>query len=247
MVIRKKAKDDDILIKKVSFLLEFLNIKYKDISSYILSFVHRSIVNEKPDYTPEHNERLEFLWDAVLELLITKNLFLDFPDKPEWELTDIRSAIVRWTNLAKIAKWLNFQDFLLLWKWEELSWWRDNDYILANTLEAFLWALYLDLGIEEAKIFIDNYIYTSLDEILRNNLTKDYKTMIQEYSQSKFDITPSYQVLSESWPDHDKTFEVWVYLWDKIVWIWFWSSKKKAQEKSALEWYENIISDWFKI
>ena len=107
MVITKKAIESEILIEKVSRFLEQIWIKPNKISNYILAFIHRSIVNEKPDYAPEHNERLEFLWDAVLELIVTKNLFLDFPDKPEWELTDIRSALVRWRNLSKIAKKLD--------------------------------------------------------------------------------------------------------------------------------------------
>ena len=113
MVIVRKAIEDEIQIKKVSNLLEVLGIDYKNISNYILAFIHRSIVNERPDFAPEHNERLEFLWDAVLELVITWNLFVNFPEKAEWELTDLRSAIVRWKNLAKIAKSLWFSEFYL--------------------------------------------------------------------------------------------------------------------------------------
>ena len=246
MITTKTAIEDKAIIKKVSaFLLDNLHITYKDISKYILSFIHKSIVNERSDYAPNHNERLEFLWDAVLELIITDNLYKEFPNKPEWDLTDLRSAIVRWSNLAKVWKNIWLADFLLLWKWEELSWGRTNDYIIANCLEAFLWALYLDLWYEESKTFVLTYIYPTIDSILENNLTKDYKTIIQEYSQAEFDITPSYNVLSDSWPDHDKIYEVWVFLWDKLVWKWEWSSKKKAQELSAQNWYENIINPSF--
>lgn len=244
MVIRKKATESPALIEKTEKLLFDLDIKYNNISHYILAFIHRSVVNEKPDFAPEHNERLEFLWDAVLELVVTNNLFLEFPKKTEWELTDIRSALVRWTNLAKVAKSLELSKYLILWKWEEATWWRSNDYLLANVVEAFLWAIYIDLWIDKATYFVNKYIYPSLKDILENNLTKDYKTTIQEYAQARFDITPSYKVLSESWLDHDKTFEVWVYLWEKLVWQWLWSSKKKAQEKAAEDGFNNLKEIW---
>jgi len=237
MVVTNKAIKWELEAKKISSLLEEIGIWYSNIENYILAFIHRSIVNERPDYTPEHNERLEFLWDAVLELVITDALFHKFPDKPEWDLTDIRSALVRWKNLAKIARKLNFKDYLFLWKWEEKTGWRENDYILANTVEAFIWAIYLDLGIDVARDFILTHIFSTLDEILENNLTKDFKTVFQEYSQSEFDITPHYTILSEQWPDHNKTFQVWAYIWEKQVWEWTWTSKKKAQEQAAKNAY----------
>ena len=237
MVIRKKAVENEELIMKVQRFLETLNIKYNNPADYVLAFVHRSIVNEKSDFTPEHNERLEFLWDAVLELAITKNLYMDFPEKHEGDLTDMRSALVRWKNLSSVAKRLWIQEHLLLWKWEELSWGRENEYILANTVESFLWALYLDAGMIEATKFVNTYIYTTLDNILKNNLFKDFKTLIQEYAQAQYDITPTYKVLDDSWPDHDKNFLVWVFLWEKKVWEWNGSSKKKAQEDAAERWY----------
>jgi len=145
MVIRKKAIENEVYIDKISKLLNNLDLEYNDISLYILAFIHRSIVNEKPDFTPEHNERLEFLWDAVLELIITDHLYKNFPDKTEGELTDIRSALVRWRNLANISKKLWFSEHLILWKGEELWWGKDNDYLLANVVEAVIWAIYLDL------------------------------------------------------------------------------------------------------
>lgn len=243
MVVTQQARKNKQLILKIEDLLMSLWIEYKNIEHYILAFVHRSIVNERPDFAPEHNERLEFLWDAVLELSITNSLFRDFREKTEWELTDIRSALVRWKNLAKVARELCFNNYLILWKWEELTWWRENDYLLANVVEAFLWALYLDLWMDYAVDFVNRYIYSRLDEILKNNWTKDFKTLIQEYAQAKVDITPTYKVLEETWPDHDKNFLVWVFLRDKLVWKWNWSSKKKAEEKSAEDWYNNLIND----
>lgn len=243
MVARQEAIKNKQLIKKIEDLLMLLWIEYKNIEHYILAFIHRSIVNERPDFAPEHNERLEFLWDAVLELAITNNLFRDFSAKPEWELTDIRSALVRWKNLAKVARELWFHQYLILWKWEELSWWRENDYLLANVVEAFLWALYLDLWINYSTDFVNKFIYSKLDDILKNNLTKDFKTLIQEYAQAKVDITPTYRVLEESGPDHDKNFLVWVFLKESLVWKWNWWSKKKAEEKAAEDGYGNLISN----
>lgn len=240
MVITKKAIESEYCIEKLSGLLKKLNITSVDISKYILAFIHRSIVNERPDYTPEHNERLEFLGDAVLELVITNNLYRDYPNKPEWELTDIRSALVRWSNLSKVARTLEFPGYLFLGKWEEKSGGRDNDYLLANVVEAFIGALYLDKGFEESELFINTHIYTTLEDILNNNLTKDFKTMIQEYAQAQYDITPTYKVLEESGPDHDKSFLVGVFLDEKQIWKWQGSSKKKAQEDAAKNAYNSF-------
>lgn len=240
MVITKKAIENQVYIEKIWKLITELNIEYKDISNYILAFIHRSIVNERPDFTPEHNERLEFLWDAVLELVVTDNLFTDYPTKTEWELTDIRSAIVRGRNLSNVAKKLKFSEYLLLWRWEEKSWGRDNDYLLANVVEAVIWAIYVDLWFKETKKFIETHIYPVVKEVVENNLTKDYKTTIQEFAQASFDVTPTYKVLNEIWLDHDKIFTVWIYFWDDLKWVWEWSSKKKAQEEAARDAYLKI-------
>ena len=242
MVITKKAVDNPSAQVKIQELLDTLSIEARDIKVFILAFIHRSIVNERGDYTPEHNERLEFLWDAVLELSITQKLFEDFPLKPEGDMTDMRSALVRGRNLAEVAKKLWFQEYLFLWKGEEKSWWRENDYILANTLEAFLWALYLDAGFEKSQSFILDHIYTTLPHILENKLFKDFKTLLQEYTQAENDITPHYKVLADSGPDHDKLFSVWVFLDTEEIWKWEGSSKKKAQEKAAENAYKHLIT-----
>lgn len=241
MVITQKAVDAAHSHEKIGELLSKLWIDYKDIKKYVLAFIHRSIVNERNDFAPEHNERLEFLWDAVLELVITDQLFQDYANKQEWEMTDMRSALVRWRNLAEIAHKLWFQNYLFLWKWEEKSWWRENDYILANTLEAFLGALYLDKGLEAAREFVLKNIYTTLPHILEHWLFKDFKTLLQEFTQAHQDITPHYEVLEEQWPDHDKSFLVWVFLKTEKIGEWSGSSKKKAQEKSAENAYKKLI------
>nr|MDD3719810.1 ribonuclease III [Candidatus Gracilibacteria bacterium] len=239
MVIVKKATQNQEVIDKISFLLNKLEVKFIDVSFYIQAFIHRSIVNEKPDFAPQHNERLEFLGDSVLELVITDNLYRNFLDKNEGELTDIRSALVRGRNLAKVSRDLNFSEYLFLGKGEEIGGGRDSDYLLANTLEAFIGALYLDLGLENARIFINRFIYPTLKDILENNYFKDFKSLIQEYSQAEFDITPTYEVLLEEGSDHDKNFKVGIYIGEKLIGSGFGSSKKKAQEQAAKNAYEN--------
>lgn len=242
MVLEKKVTDNEAYKKKHIQLLTRIGINYKGITPYILAFIHRSIVNERPSFAPEHNERLEFLWDAVLELVVTHKLFVDFPEKPEGELTDIRSAIVRWRNLSLISRKLWLSDYLILWNWERQWWGQDNDYILANTLEAFIWAIYIDSGYKDAESFILKHVYSSIDLIIEQKLFKDWKSLIQEYIQAKYDVTPTYKVLSEEWPDHNKTFRVWVYMNDKILWEGKGSSKKKAEEKAAEVAYNSLLT-----
>ena len=241
MVITQKAIDSELWQNKIVELLQKLSLEHKDIKKYILAFIHRSIVNERNDFAPEHNERLEFLGDAVLELVITHKLFEDYSEKQEWELTDMRSALVRGRNLSQIAKKLSFQEYLFLWKGEEKSGGRENDYILANTLEAFIWALYLDNGFEVSRNFILEHIYCTLPHILENRLFKDFKTLLQEFTQAHKDITPHYEVLSDTGPDHDKSYLVGVFLEKEKIWEWTWSSKKKAQEKAAENAYLQLI------
>lgn len=233
MVYTKKLFENEIYINKITKLLDSLNIIPNKFNNYLLAFVHRSLVNEKPDLSSEHNERLEFLWDAVLELVITHKLFLDYPTKSEWELTDYRSSIVKWKHLANVARKLWFAEYLILWKWEELGWGRNNDYLLANSVESFIWALYLDLWYEESQKFILKHIYSNLEDIINNDLLKDYKSLLQEYTQRVFCITPEYRVLSESWLDHEKNYLSWVFLHDTMIWTWNWTSKKKSQEDAA--------------
>ncbi|MDA9128910.1 ribonuclease III [Candidatus Gracilibacteria bacterium] len=242
MVITKKAIDNPKSQQKIQKLLENLEIDFSDIKLFVLSFIHRSIVNERTDFAPEHNERLEFLGDAVLELAITRKLYSDFPEKPEGEMTDMRSALVRGRNLAEVAKQLCFQEYLFLGKGEEKSGGRENDYILANTLEAFLGALYLDKRYETTENFILKYIYATLPNIEKNNLFKDFKTLLQEFTQAHKDITPHYEVLQDSGPDHDKSFLVGVFLKTQKIGEGTGSSKKKAQESAAENAYSLLIS-----
>lgn len=228
--------------KKIESLLTFLQVPYKNISLYINAFIHKSVLNERSTDFVSSNERLEFFWDAVLELSVTELLYFKFEDKEEWELTDIRSAIVRWKNLALIASNLELNWYIVLSKWETLAWWNDNPYILANTLEALLWAMYIDLWYEFSKKFIERHIFSSLDEIMSQNLYVDPKSYLQEVIQSKFNVTPNYEVIEETWLDHDKNYVIWVYFSWNLIWSWNWSSKKKAQKQAAEDALSKIDS-----
>ncbi len=228
--------------KNILQFLSSLDITPKSPDPYIQAFIHRSLVNERPDIAPEHNERLEFLGDAVLELVITDALYQEFPDMPEGDMTDLRSALVRGRNLAEVAKKIHLEDYLLLGKGEEKSGGRENDYLLANTMEALIGAIYTDVWYEAAEKFIMQYIYSTLPYIMKHGLTKDYKTLLQEFTQATYDTTPSYEVLSESGPDHNKEFRVGVYLWDKQVGKGEGTSKKKAQEDAAQNAYTTLTN-----
>lgn len=243
MVPTKKLIENDMYILKIIKLLDILDIVPNKFNNYLLAFVHRSLVNEKPDLSKEHNERLEFLWDAVLELSITSKLFIDYPNKPEWDLTDYRSSIVKWKHLANVARKLWFSEYLILWKWEELGWWRNNDYLLANCVEAFIGAIYIDLWYNEAEKFVLKNIYSQLEDIINNDMLKDYKSLLQEYTQREFNITPEYKVLEDSWLDHDKNYISWVFLNETLIGTGNGSSKKKSQEDAATDAFlkkENI-------
>lgn len=208
-----------------------LQIKINDPSIFERSFIHKSFVNENPGVIP--NERLEFLGDAVLELATTSYLFKFFPDKPEGELTALRSALVRGRNLAKVSEEVGLGEFLILSKGEENSGGREKSYILANLCEAVIGAIYLDQGYQVAEKFIMDHIIKTLDDILANKDYIDAKTKLQEAAQEHEGITPEYKLVSESGPDHDKTFTMGVYLEDKLIASGNGTSKQKAEQHAA--------------
>ena len=182
---------------KVAELLSSLAISPRNPDLYTLACVHRSVLNEVTDGYSESNERLEYLGDAVLELVITEALYHAFPEKPEGELTDIRSALVRGRNLAQIAHRLNFAHAIQISRGEYNARGHENPYILANTLEAIIGALYLDQGFESAKKFIIEHVYSTLSHILEQSLFVDPKSALQELTQEVWGITPIYRVVEE--------------------------------------------------
>lgn len=197
------------------------------------AFTHRSYINEHPKDGLEHNERLEFLGDAVLELVTTEFLYAKFPENPEGELTAFRAALVNTQSIAATAVELEMNDFLLLSKGEAKDTGRARLYILANTYEAFIGALYLDQGYDAAKKFIDTSLLHKADEIVEKGLWQDSKSRFQEIGQEKTSITPTYELLNETGPDHDKQFVVGVFLGDEKVAKGSGRSKQEAEQAAA--------------
>ena len=196
------------------------------------AFIHRSYLNEHPDAGMDHNERLEFLGDAVLELVVTEYLYRAY-ENPEGELTSWRAALVNSKMLARVANDLEFNAYILLSKGEAKDEGRARQFILADAVEAFIGALYLDQGFEPAKGFIDRFILTYMQEVLEKKLYRDPKSAFQETAQEKMGVTPAYEVLEEHGPDHDKIFRIGVYLGGEMIAEGKGSSKQEAQEEAA--------------
>ncbi len=199
------------------------------------AFTHRSYINENPKSGLTHNERLEFLGDAVLELSVTDYLFRKYPEENEGELTAYRAALVNATTLSKAAVKLGMDEFLLLSKGEAKDKGKARQYILANTFEAVIGAIYLDQGYEKADRFVSENLFHYIEEIVEKRLWQDAKSYFQEMSQERESITPSYKVLKEVGPDHDKVFTVGVYLGDELVAKGEGKSKQEAEQSAARE------------
>jgi len=218
----------------LSEYLENLGIHINNIKLFEEAFTHRSYLNEKrSDKNLSHNERLEFLGDAVLELIISEYLFKTFPNRPEGELTSFRAATVKTETLAEVARTIGYGNYLRMSNGEEATGGRDKDYLLANTFEAVLGALYLDKGYEESKIYISKILIPKIEEIVENRLDIDAKTKFQELAQELFKVTPTYKVEDESGPDHNKTFTMGVYIDLKKYGEGTGTSKQRAEDDAA--------------
>ena len=220
-------------LKDLTPLEERLGYTFIDKSILIQAITHRSYLNENGSFPYPHNERLEFLGDAVLELIVTEHLFRQYAN-PEGELTNWRAALVNARTLAGISNQLNFEEFLLMSRGEA----RDTNskarmYILANAIEAIIGAVYMDGGTKAAHDFIHKHILSHLEFILKNELYVDPKSKFQETAQELLGITPSYKVLEEKGPDHAKEFTVGVYLDKDMVAVGKGTSKQEAQVAAA--------------
>lgn len=222
---------------KINFenLAKHINVSFKDISLLRTACTHRSYLNENRDPGLEHNERLEFLGDAVLELVVTSFLFRKYPTKAEGELTAYRSAIVNTVSLTKAAESMKLNDFILLSKGEAKDTGRARSIILANAVEALIGALYMDGGYNAAANFISEKILHVIDieEIVKKKTWIDAKSRFQEKAQEKVGTTPSYRTLKEVGPDHDKQFTLGVFLGDVQVATGTGPSKQEAEQKAA--------------
>lgn len=197
------------------------------------AFTHRSFLNENPDWPIPHNERLEFLGDAVLELIVSEFLFEKFPEKPEGELTSLRAALVNADMLAEIAEDLGLNDFILLSRGEARDFGRGRLYILANTYEAIIGAIYLDRGYKITADFVKKNLLPKIEKVLANGLYKDPKSFFQEKAQEIAKTTPIYKVLEEWGPDHEKQFRIGVYLGDELIAEGEGPSKQIAEQEAA--------------
>jgi ribonuclease-3 len=218
---------------KITDLEKILGITFGKKEYLQMAVTHRSFLNEHKEETVGNNERLEFLGDAVLELIISDYLYQTYPEYPEGDLTSFRSAIVRTESLADASRELNAGSFLRMSKGEEESGGADKDYLLANTYESLLGAIYVDKGYKEAKDFVFRTLVPKIEEIVESRSDIDSKTKIQEIVQSKFKVTPTYDVIKEEGPDHDKKFVVGVKINEKIVGKGKGPSKQKAEEDAA--------------
>lgn len=220
-------------IKNFSKLEKNLNLDFKNKDLLVQAFCHRSYLNENPDFKLEHNERLEFLGDAVLELITTQYLYHHYPKKTEGELTNWRAGLVNARNLSKVARNLGLNDYLLLSRGEQKELGKARTYILANTVESLIGAIYLDQDYPAAQRFIQKHILTGLPRILEAGLFRDPKSRFQEEAQERVKITPIYEVLEKWGPDHNKHFIVGVFLEKELVAQGEGFSKQEAEEKAA--------------
>jgi ribonuclease-3 len=217
-----------------------LGLKISNPQLFTEAFTHKSYVNENRHSKRNHNERLEFLGDAVLELVTTEFLFHHFPHKEEGELTAFRSALVRGEHLAEVAIELDLGDYLFVSHGEEKSGGREKHYILANTFEALIGAIYLDEGYKKVRKVLDQVLLPRIETILSEQLYKDAKSLFQEIAQEKRSTTPHFELITEEGPDHNKVFVMGAYLKEELVGKGEGSSKQKAETEAAKEALENL-------
>jgi ribonuclease-3 len=210
-----------------------IGFTFRDKKHLETAFTHRSYLNENRAPGREHNERMEFLGDAVLELAVTEFLFAKYPEKAEGDLTAYRAALVNTVSISEAASKLGMNEFLLLSKGEAKDIGRARQIILANAFEALIGALYLDQGYQAAKDFIAKQLFPKADEIVQNNLWQDAKSKFQEVAQEVAGITPSYKLVDQSGPDHDKRFLIGAYIGTEKVSIGEGKSKQEAEQDAA--------------
>lgn len=235
--MKKEDKTEKIEKKDEKYieLAKKINAEFKDISLLRRACTHRSYLNENKTVGLEHNERLEFLGDAVLELVVTSFLYRKYPQKTEGDLTSYRAALVNTVSLGRVADHIGINEYLLLSKGEAKDTGRARSIILADAVEAIIGALYLDQGYDASANFISSYLLEVIDieEIVAKKLWMDPKSRFQEKAQEKTGFTPAYKVLKEAGPDHDKVFTLGVFIGDTQVATGNGPSKQEAEQKAA--------------
>lgn len=227
-----------------SKLENIINFKFNDPALLRQALTHRSYINENRSHPPYHNERLEFLGDAVLELVVTEFLYNKFPEQAEGELTAYRAALVNTNSLSAASEKLSLNEFIMLSRGESKDTGRARQYILANTFEAIVGAIYLDAGYESAQNFISANLFGLIDEIVEKRLWQDAKSYFQELAQDKAGVTPLYKTIREQGPDHNKIFTVGVYLHEELIATGDGQSKQEAEQLAAAHALE--IKNWTK-
>ena len=219
-----------------------INVTFKDISLLDRALTHRSYINENR-HSNKHNERLEFLGDAVLELIVSEFLFIKYPKRPEGELTSFRAATVKTSTLASTSRDLNVGKYLQMSKGEEATGGKDKDYLLANAFESILGSIYIDQGYNSCKKFVSEVLIIKIAEIVEKRLDIDSKTQFQEIAQRNYNTTPTYEVVKEDGPDHDKIFTVNVMVGKKVFGKGSGGSKQRAEDKAATEGLKKLTKD----
>ena len=220
-------------------LEEKIGLHFEDWHLLRMAFVHRSYLNEHKDSELSHNERLEFLGDAILELVVTEYLYTHYPNS-EGDLTNWRAALVKREMLAKVSRDLKLGQYLFLSHGEEKSGGREKDYLLANTFEALIGVIYLELGYEKARDFIVKFLLVHLEDILETGSHIDAKTKFQEIVQEKVGVTPNYELIHEEGPDHNKIFSMVAYINERMVGKGSGGSKQIAEQKAAEDALERL-------
>lgn len=219
---------------KLEELEKIIGVKFKNPELLKEALTHSSYLHENPSASSgRDNERLEFLGDSVLELITSEFLFKTYPDQPEGQLTVLRAALINYQTLAKVAREIDLENYLLLSKGEAKDLGKARETILADALEALLAAIYLDQGYQASQNFVQKFLLPLLEEIVVKELFRDSKSVLQEIAQEKFKLTPTYKVLEESGPDHQKIFRVGVYFGENLIAQGHGASKQEAETSAA--------------
>lgn len=220
---------------KLEELEKKIGVNFKNPDLLKEAVTHRSYLNEKPSWPVPHNERLEYLGDAVLELAISEMLYKKFPTDPEGQLTLLRAALVNYQMLSQVAVSINLDKFILMSKGEAKDTGKAREVILANAIEALIGAIYLDQGLSKINEFVEKFITVHLKEVLKNKTYKDAKSTLQEIIQEKLKVTPTYDVLEESGPAHQKIFKIGVFFGEKLIAQGEGTSKQEGETAAAKE------------
>lgn len=226
--------------KELQLFERHAQVRFRELEFLDQAFTHRSYANEISDDYSSNNERLEFLGDSVLGMVVSEHLYTRLPDQPEGELARIKSFVVSEASLSEISKRLRVDNFILIGKGEEYSGGRSKKAILADALEAIIGAYYLDSGFMPVRAFVLKILIPEIDKVLENKHAKDYKTLLQEHVQKRMKTYPRYKVIQKSGPDHDKTFTIEVHIGDKSYGSGRGKNKKEAEQEAARIAYLSI-------